>query len=72
VLSKVFLSLDGALTPEEEKEFLEEINKCSCCLDAFNIEKAFKEFLCRKIARKEVKAQLVIDIKTKIKQISVE
>ena len=72
VLSKVFLSLDGALTPSEEKEFLEEINKCSCCLDAFHIEQAFKQFLLNKVERKEVKPHLIADIKSKIKEISVE
>lgn len=72
VLSKVFLSLDGALTPTEEKEFLDQINECSCCLNAFNIEKAFKEFLVNKLTRKEVKTNLVADIKSKIKEITVE
>ena len=72
VLSKVFLALDGELTVEEEREFLEHLQKCSCCLDQFHIEKAFKEFLIKKIHRKKVASTLVSDIKKKIKKISVE
>ena len=72
VLSKVFLSLDGALSPSEEKEFLAELKECSCCLDSFHIEKAFKEFLINKVEKKQVKPDLISNIKMKIKEISVE
>jgi len=72
VISKVFLSLDGELTKEEEKEFLEELKRCSWCLEQYHIEKAFKEFLCKKLEKKVVKASLVKEIKRKIKKISME
>ena len=72
VISKVFLSLDGELTKEEEQEFLEEIKRCSWCLEHYNIEQAFKEFLCKKIEKKEVKPNLVSEIKNKIKKISID
>jgi len=44
VISRVFLALDGELTHDEETEFMAELNRCSWCLEQFNIEKAFKEF----------------------------
>ena len=43
MMSKVFLSLDGELSHEEEKKFLEELNQCSCCLGKYEIEKSFKD-----------------------------
>lgn len=67
VLSKIFLALDGEMSPEEEKAFLKEINECSCCLEKFQVEQAFKAFLASKVERKEVKAGLVDDIRNKIK-----
>ncbi len=72
VLSKVFLALDGELTTAEEKEFFEELQKCSCCLDHYKIEEAFKEFLCRRIQRREVNSTLIISIREKIKNIPIE
>ena len=72
ILSKVFLALDGELTTEEEKEFLEELRKCSCCLENYSIEKSFKEFLVTKIEQREVTPDLIVSIKEKIKVISME
>jgi len=72
VISRVFLALDGELTQKEEKEFMDELNRCSWCLDHFNIEKAFKEFLYTKLQRKEVKLDIIQEIKSKIKNISIE
>ena len=32
LISKVFLALDGEMSADEEKKFLDEINQCTCCL----------------------------------------
>ena len=66
VLSKVYLALDGALTTEEEKAFLADLNKCSCCLDHYHIEKSFKDFLTDRLERKEMNPTLVGSIKDRI------
>ena len=50
-LKKVMSALDDELTEEEEKEFLNHINGCSHCLEKYEIEKCFKEFLTEKITR---------------------
>jgi len=71
VISKVFLALDGELSDTEEREFLAELDKCSCCLESYSIEKAFKAFLISKIRRKEVAETCIDEIKEKIKKISV-
>ncbi|MDX2001541.1 MAG: hypothetical protein SFW35_03865 [Chitinophagales bacterium] len=70
LLSKVFLALDGALTVDEEKQFLDELTQCSWCLEQFNIEKSFKGFLCDKIQKKFVKPEAVAEIKARIRQMA--
>jgi hypothetical protein len=70
VLSKVFLSLDGEMSAEEEKKFLKELQECSCCLDHFEIEKEFKHFLQHKVEKKCVKAETVSAIKNKIRSLA--
>lgn len=67
VLSKVFLALDGEMTAEEEKVFLKELQDCSCCLDHYEIEKEFKNFLQCKVEKHCVKQDTVESIKSKIK-----
>ena len=66
ILSKVSLVLDGALTAEEEKEFLDQLNECSCCLDKFNIEKSFKTFLQHKVEKKNVSKECIDSLKQKL------
>lgn len=70
VLSKVFLALDGEMTEEEEKSFLQQLQECSCCLDHFEIEKEFKNFLQQKVEKKCVKEDTVSSIKSKIKTLA--
>lgn len=72
VVSKIFLALDGELSKKEEEEFLEELKTCSKCLETFQIEESFKKFLIKKIERKAVNPSLIITIKKKIKELSVE
>ena len=70
LVSKLFLALDGELSTDEEKEFLAELEECSYCLEQFNIEKAFKQFLHDKIAKKQVQPATIADIKSKIKELT--
>jgi len=66
ILSKVSLVLDGALTNEEEQEFLNQLNECSCCLDKYQIEKSFKTFLQYKVEKKKVSQECVDSLKQKL------
>jgi anti-sigma factor (TIGR02949 family) len=66
ILAKVSSVLDGALTNEEEQEFLNQLNECSCCLDKYNIEKSFKTFLQRKVERKTVSQECVDSLRQKL------
>lgn len=70
VISKVILSLDGELTEQEENVLLAEINCCSKCLEHYNIEKSFKEFLQKKIEVRKAKSDVMATIKSKINELS--
>jgi len=66
LMTKVMRALDGEMTEKEEKEFLDDINQCSHCLENYNIEKSFKEFLSNKLERKTISASVIQHIKDKI------
>lgn len=68
IISKVFLALDGEMTAEEEKTFLNEINQCSCCLEKYQIEKSFKEFLSKKVKHECCFETLANNIKDKLQR----
>ena len=71
LLSRLFLALDGELSEEEEKQFLAELNECSCCLEHYHVEKMFKHFLCDKIQKKQVKPEIIQEIKARIQSSAV-
>lgn len=48
----VYLALDGELDTDQMKGFLYELDRCSCCFDSFEVEKAFRQFLTSKIERR--------------------
>lgn len=68
VLSKVYLALDGELSGEEEKQFLEDLKACNYCLERFHIEKSFKQFLSERISKKCCTDGLVDKIRTRLNQ----
>lgn len=70
VISKVYLALDGAMTEDEEKAFLADLEECSCCLDHFHIEKSFKDFLVEKVKYHSMKPTLRDSIRTQLSQVS--
>ena len=70
IIQKVFLVLDGELSPKEEKEFLSHLEECPHCLEMYSIEKTFKEFLTKKLQKKQVNNSVINSIKEKIQAIS--
>lgn len=66
----MILSLDGALTAQEEQNLMDEIENHPCCFEQLNIEKAYREFLINKITRKQVSPILVESIKMKVREIT--
>ena len=67
VIAMVNLYLDGELPKEQETTFLQEINNCPHCLEEYNIDKSFKEFIVAKMARRNGSTQLIQSIKDKIR-----
>ncbi len=51
-MSRVYMALDGALSEQEMRDFLAELNRCSCCFKSYEVEKAFKQFLMSRIERR--------------------
>ena len=66
LLRKVELALDGELTQDQEKKLFNDLEHNPWCLDVYNIEKCFKDFLCEKIERKTVDQNTVQCIREKI------
>jgi hypothetical protein len=58
--------LDNELSPTEEQDFLEALQKSPDLMDRFNKEKSFHDFLRSKIQRKTVSPAIVQNIKAKI------
>ncbi len=65
-LRKVELALDGELSDKQAKEFLDDLNICSHCLEKYHVEKSFKEFLTKKIERKTITTSVVESIRSQI------
>ncbi|MEO6441998.1 MAG: zf-HC2 domain-containing protein [Chitinophagales bacterium] len=65
-LKSVMMALDGELSTDEEKAFLAHVNHCSRCLEKYEIEKSFKQFLTEKILRHHIPDQLVDQIRSRI------
>lgn len=63
---RMTLYLDGALTKQEEREFLGGIRKSPECLAQLQKEQSFREFLKKKVSRKNVSPALVKSIKSKL------
>jgi hypothetical protein len=63
---KLTMYLDGALSKEEEREFLAEIKNSPTYLSQLQHEQSFREFLRQKLSRKTVSPALVQSIKSKI------
>ena len=66
ILSKIFLCLDGRMSESEEREFLVDVERCPYCLNQFNIDKAFKEFLLQKLTLRKIKPELIVKIRESI------
>ena len=69
VADKIFLLLDGELEAEEEKKIIAEVNRCSHCLEHYNLDKTFKDFVKAKMEKKCCSEKLKAEIKSKIAQL---
>ena len=72
VAEKLEILLDGELDRKDEASLIAEINKCPGCLEHYNIDKAFKEFLSKKTEKRCCTEKLKSEILDKIKDIAAE
>ena len=66
-LNLVQLLIDNEANTTEETYIKEHIDECALCLKHMALEKAFKELIQQKIAKKDVPQELIDTIETKIK-----
>ena len=66
VFRKLNLLLDSECTEAERITYIKHIEECPGCLEMYNIEKAFKEFISYKCKSHTVPAGLVEGIREKI------
>ena len=69
-LRKVMLSLDGELSNDAEVLLMADLNRCSWCLNKFEIEQTFKVFLSKKLEKKCCPEDMVKNIKSQIQRLS--
>jgi len=60
--------LDNDSTKEEEQRLYEHLDKCSCCLQEYELEKQVKFLLKKKIQNQPTPAGLASTIKARILQ----
>jgi anti-sigma factor (TIGR02949 family) len=63
--------LDGESTTEDERYLTKHLDNCSCCLEAYELEKQVRKLLRTRIARRKVPAGLAASIKAKILQAAI-
>lgn len=70
LMSKVYLALDGALSPQEEKDVFCEVEKHQCCFEKLELEKKYRNLLFRSCRGKEVPDSLINTIKERVSQLA--
>lgn len=63
--------LDEESSNEDEKYLADHLSSCSCCLEAYQLEKNVRELLKAKLEQREVPTGLANSIRAKILQTGV-
>ncbi|MCP4121321.1 MAG: hypothetical protein GY751_06170 [Bacteroidetes bacterium] len=72
VIAKVEELIDGELDNASQERLIREINRCPACLEHYNIDVAFKEFVHKRVQRKCCAEKMKSEILSKIKSINLE
>ena len=67
-LSSLRMILDNESSKEEEDYLMEHLDKCTCCLKEYELEKQVRELLKVKLKQISVPSGLANEIKAKILQ----
>ena len=63
VVTHFNMLLDGALNPKEEQNVMCELQRCIHCLEEYNLEEKYRNFLKDKIDKKSVSPECIEKIK---------
>jgi len=63
VVTQFNLLLDGALNPKEEQEVICELQRCLHCLEEYNLEEKYRNFIKNKVGKKGCSESLLQKIK---------
>ena len=69
IVSKLEELIDGEVDGATEKILIQGIKRCPACLEHYDLDKAFKEFLAKKVERKACAEKIKQEILAKIKVI---
>ena len=72
VISKVEELIDGELDDASQEKLIIEINRCPACLEHYNIDIAFKEFVNSRLRRKCCAESMKSEILGKIRDFDEE
>ena len=61
------LLVDGEITKDQESHFRTHLDECTPCFSVYNVEKAVKEVLQKKLEKKHVPSSLINSIIDKIR-----
>lgn len=69
IVQKVELMLDGELNKREEQDVMCELQRCMHCLEEYNLQKRFKDFICNRVAKKIIPESCLEKIKQSINKL---
>ena len=69
IVNKLGELIDGEVDPETEEQLIAEIKRCPACLEHYDLDVAFKDFLKKKMERKACAEKVKQEILEKIKTI---
>lgn len=72
VIAKVEELIDGELDTATQERLIREIEKCPSCLQHYDLDKSFKEFVSTRVERKCCAERIKQEILEKIKNYSPE
>lgn len=67
VVNQFNLMLDGALNSKEEQDVMCELQRCMHCLEEFNLEEKYRQFIKEKIEKKCVTQEFLHRLKNCVK-----
>jgi hypothetical protein len=67
VVTQFNLLLDGALNPKQEQDVMCELQRCIHCLEEYNLEDKFRDFVKKRVDKKTCSSQFIISLENCIK-----